>query len=188
MTRGPAIWPTIVASTPKCASVWHERVGGALVGALRARGRRRRDLEHARGRAARTPPPRAATSKSAGCSSVSSSGSDEERRRLGQALGDDVGVVVDDVDRRLVRARARAAARRPASPARPRAPARATARRTAWRGAAERRRRARRRRAGGRPRAARSGRASDGAGAAEQRRDAAAEGVADGAAVLARRA
>ena len=54
-----------------------------------------------RGRAARTRPRRAGRRRAAAPRSPRRA-VDEQRRRLGQALGDDVGVVVDDVDRRLV--------------------------------------------------------------------------------------
>ena len=80
----------------------HERVGRPLVGPLRAGRRGRRVFEdgavgqHVLALGARGVEERRSAPRSP------SSGVDEQRRRLGQALGDDVGVVVHDVDRRLV--------------------------------------------------------------------------------------
>ena len=51
-TRGPAIWPTIVASTPKCASVCDELLGGARARVAVVALDRRRRLEQ---RAVRQP-------------------------------------------------------------------------------------------------------------------------------------
>ena len=154
MTRGPAIWPTMVASTPKCASAGHERAGRALVGALRARRGRRRRLQHAPVGEHVLALARAGRRRAVLCSSVASSATSSSgggsttprRRRPGSRAR----------RRRAAReARARAAARRP-GPASAAAPA-ASARRTAWRSGGGRRRRTRRR-AGARPRGARSAR------------------------------
>ena len=91
---------------PKCASVW------TSASAVRWSSSARRAPPRARcaGRSGRqlvVALDAAATSKSDFCVSSVRLVVDEQRRLVGEALGDDVRVVVDDVDGRLVRARAR---------------------------------------------------------------------------------
>ena len=167
---------------PKCASVstsvsavrWSVFFVSEATARARCGGRERSGSTYS--------PSTGGESKSVVC--VSSSGSPQERRRLGQALRDDVRVVVLDVDRRQVAwLGARAAGRSATLLLKATFSGRATARRTAWPGAAqegavggareqqparEQRRRADEQRAG----------------LAEQLREPAAEDVADEAAVV----
>ena len=164
----------------------HERLGRALVGALRAVAGGRRDLEHgAVGQ--HVLPLRARDVEERGLLLGLVVRLDEQRRRLGQPFGDDVRIVVDDVDRRLV-VRADSGDRpgdRPrygsvtATAARGLAGAPDGVVRAAEHGAVRGAREQE-------PAGEQHGQAEQsGAGAAEQHRDPAAEHVADGAAVLA---
>ena len=104
MTRGPAISPTWVASTPKFAEAHQERLGDALA-RLRVRARARAPTcSGASGREAGTRPSvrRPRRRAPAGCPRVSSASKGAARKLDGRRGRDEIRVVVDGVDRRLV--------------------------------------------------------------------------------------
>ena len=104
MTRGPAIWPTIVASTPKCASAWTSVSAVRWSAPLTPFATAGDVLSTARSGSTYAPSGRGA-SKSVVCSSVSPSGSSRSGDGSDSPSEIDVRIVVDDVDGRLVRGR-----------------------------------------------------------------------------------